>query len=170
MSMIEGSVDVDVPVRTAYNQWTQFESFPRFMDGVERVDKPQATLSHWVTRIAGVTREFDAKVVEQRPDELVAWCSLDEPHHAGTVRFEPIGDGRCRVTYRLEFAPQGLLERTGDTLGLVRRQVQGSLRGFKEYIEGQGRETGEWRGTISGGQVKPHAEHTPRPVPHWPTG
>ncbi|SDJ57629.1 SRPBCC family protein [Streptomyces indicus] len=170
MSVIEGSVDVGVPVGTAYNQWTQFETFPRFMDGVQRVDKPQVTLSHWVARIAGVTREFDAKVEEQRPDELISWRSLDEPEHAGTVSFEPLDDHRCRVTYRLEFSPQGALERAGDLLGLVRRQVHGSLRGFKEYIEGQGKETGAWRGTVSGGHVIPHAEHRPRPVPHWPTG
>lgn len=170
MSVIEGSVDVDVPVRAAYNQWTQFESFPQFMDGVERVDKPQATLSHWVTRFGGVCREFDAKVVEQRPDEQVSWRSLHEPYHQGSVHFEPLGDAACRVTYRVEFVPRGLVERAGDALGLVRRQVHGSLRAFKEYIEGQGRETGAWRGTISEGHVQPNAKPTPRPVPRWPTG
>ncbi|MFC8125601.1 SRPBCC family protein [Streptomyces sp. NPDC057302] len=170
MSVIEGSVDVDVPVAAAYNQWTQFESFPQFMDGVERVDKPQATLSHWVTRFGGLSREFDAKVVEQRPDEQVSWRSLQEPYHTGSVLFEPLGDTTCRVTYRVEFTPQGLIERAGDALGVVRRQVHASMRSFKEYIEGQGRETGEWRGTISGGHVQPHAKEEPRPVPHWPTG
>ncbi|MEU8705481.1 SRPBCC family protein [Streptomyces sp. NPDC048565] len=170
MSVIEGSVDVDVQVRAAYNQWTQFDSFPQFMGGVERVDKPQATLSHWVTRFGGVTREFDAKVVEQRPDEQVSWRSLEEPYHMGFVLFEPLGDTACRVTYRVEFTPQGLVERAGDAFGVVRRQVHSSLRGFKEYIEGQGRETGAWRGTINGGHVQPHAKPEPRPVPHWPTG
>ncbi|GAA2314101.1 SRPBCC family protein [Streptomyces kunmingensis] len=170
MSVIEGSVDIDVPVRAAYNQWTQFESFPRFMDAVERVDKPQATLSHWVTRFSGVTREFDAKVVEQRPDERVVWRSMHEPHHTGSVVFEPLGDARCRLTYRLEFVPQGVIERAGDSLGLVRRHVHDGMRGFKEYIEGQGEETGGWRGTIVDGRVAPDGEQAPRPVPHWPTG
>ncbi|MFJ4830579.1 SRPBCC family protein [Streptomyces sp. NPDC088747] len=170
MSVIEGSVDVNVPVKAAYNQWTQFESFPQFMDGVERVDKPQATLSHWVTRFGGVTREFDAKVVEQRPDEQVSWHSLEEPYHTGSVQFEPLGDTACRVTYRVEFTPHGLVERAGDALGAVRRQVHGSLRGFKEYVEGQGAATGEWRGTISDGHVQPQAKPEPRQVPHWPTG
>ncbi|MFI7382898.1 SRPBCC family protein [Streptomyces sp. NPDC049813] len=170
MSVIEGVVDIDVPVRAAYNQWTQFDTFPRFMDAVERVDKPQVTLSHWVTRFAGRTREFDAKVIEQRPDELVVWRSMHEPHHTGSVRFEPLGDARCRMRYRLDFTPGGLTERAADSLGLVRRQVHACVGGFKEYIEGQGAETGAWRGTVVDGRVEPEAEHAPRPVPHWPTG
>ncbi|MFD6418298.1 SRPBCC family protein [Streptomyces sp. NPDC060194] len=170
MGVVEESVEVDVPVRTAYNQWTRFESFPLFMDGVERVDAPQATLSHWVTRFGGVTREFDAKTVEQRPDETVEWRSLHEPHHTGAVRFEALDDTRCRVTCRIEFAPQGVLERAGDALGLVRRQARRALSGFKEYIEGQGAETGAWRGTVTDGYVQQQPDHAARPVPHWPTG
>ncbi|MBO1330511.1 SRPBCC family protein [Streptomyces sp. VRA16 Mangrove soil] len=170
MSEVRGSVDVDVPVTTAYNQWTQFESFPHFMDAVVRVDKPQVTLSHWVVRCRGVSREFDAKVVDQRPDERVSWMSLHAPHHHGTVRFAPLGEQRCRVEYVVEFTPHTLLERAADSLGLVGRQIHASMRGFKEYIQVQGVASGAWRGTVRDGLVEPHADHHQRPVPHWPTG
>ncbi|SEG42442.1 Polyketide cyclase / dehydrase and lipid transport [Actinacidiphila yanglinensis] len=170
MSTIEDYVDVRVPVRTAYNQWTQFESFPRFMHGVVRVERSQATLIHWVTRHGGVTREFDAEVVEQRPDERIAWRSLDSPTHSGEVRFHPRGEGETRVTLRLEFSPAGLVDWAGASSGVLRRRVHGNLECFKQFIEGHGRETGEWRGEITESRVRPDSgQECPR-VPSWPSG
>ncbi|MDH6223464.1 MULTISPECIES: SRPBCC family protein [Streptomyces] len=171
MSVIEQSIDVEVPVRVAYNQWTQFKTFPRFMDGVKRVDQTQAALTHWVTRIGGRTVEFDAEIVEQVPDRRMRWEALDPPRHTGTVTFEPLDGERCRVTLRIEAeGSHGLLERLAATLGLVRRWVDGSLSCFKEFVEGQGRETGTWRGEISGSHVRPGSRHATREVPTWPTG
>lgn len=170
MSVIEGAVDVDVPVPVAYNQWTQFESFPLFMRGVRRVERSRSAMTHWVTRCAGVTRKFDAEITEQRPDDRVVWRTVGRPRLMGSVRFEPLGDARCRITFRLDFTPRGAIERAGDALGVVGRQVHEDLRRFKEYIEGQGRETGQWRGTISGGHVRPDSDRLPPHVPNWPTG
>lgn len=170
MSILEHSIDVDVPVHVAYNQWTQFESFPRFMDGVERVDRPQSTLTHWVMKLGNMTREFDAEIMEQRPDERLVWQTLDKPRHTGTVTFRPLDADHCRVTLRMDFTPHGLFERTGDTLGLVRRQVQNSLKCFKEFIEARGQETGAWRGAISGSHVQPDSGQDRPHVPTWPTG
>ncbi|NYV75817.1 SRPBCC family protein [Streptomyces sp. UH6] len=171
MSVIEQSIDVEVPVRVAYNQWTQFKTFPRFMDGVKRVDQTQAALTHWVTRIGGRTVEFDAEIVEQVPDRRVRWEALDAPRHTGTVTFDALGDERCRVTLRIEAeGAHGFVERLAAALGLVRRWVDGSLGCFKEFVEGQGRETGTWRGEISGSHVRPGSRHGRREVPTWPTG
>ncbi|GAA0682084.1 SRPBCC family protein [Kitasatospora atroaurantiaca] len=170
MTTIRESIDVNVPVRSAYNQWTQFESFPQFMDGVKRVDQLGSALTHWVTRFAVLSREFDAEIVEQRPDECVVWRSLDGPRQAGTVTFRPLDVDRCWVALRVDFEPKGVAERAGDVLGVVRRRVQGDLERFKEFVEGRERETGAWRGTIHGGHVRPRAAQ-PRPrVPTWPCG
>ncbi|MFD5656813.1 SRPBCC family protein [Streptomyces hirsutus] len=170
MSVIEGAVDVDVPVHMAYNQWTQFECFPLFMRGVRRVDRPSSSMTHWVTRFGGVTREFDAEITEQRPDDRVVWRTVGRPRSTGEVSFQALGETRCRVAFRIDFTPRGAAARAGDALGLVRRQVQEDFRRFKEYIEGQGRETGQWRGTISGGHVEPDSDLLPPRVPNWPTG
>jgi uncharacterized membrane protein len=170
MSTIEASIDVRVPVRTAYNQWTQFDSFPRFMDGVRRVDRPQSTLTHWVTRCGGVTREFDAEIMEQRPDERLVWRSLEPPLHSGTVTFKELDDALVRVTLRIDFAPKGLLERVGDAAGVVRRRVHADLKNFKEFIEGQGTETGQWRGAITSSRVRPDSGQDRPLVPDWPSG
>ncbi|MFE2493080.1 SRPBCC family protein [Streptomyces scopuliridis] len=170
MTIIEKSVDVDVPVRTAYNQWTQFESFPRFLEGVERIDQPQRALAHWVTRVGAVTHEFDAEIVEQRPDERLAWRTLTEPRHEGSVTFESLGPGRTRVSLRLDLAACGVVEKTASALNLARRRVHRGMESFKEFIEGHGRETGSWRGEIRSGRVRPDpAQGSPR-VPTWPTG
>ncbi|MGW6506423.1 SRPBCC family protein [Streptomyces niveus] len=170
MSTIEASADVDVPIRMAYNQWTQFESFPRFMDGVRRIDQPRSTMTHWVTRLGPMTHEFDAEIVEQRPDERVSWRSLGRPSHSGTVTFLELGENRVRVTLRIDFSPRGFVERAGDVLGIVHRRVHNDLKCFKEYIEGQGRETGEWRGAISDSHVRPDSGQKHPQVPNWPTG
>lgn len=142
------SVDVKVPVGTAYNQWTQFESFPHFMDGVERIDQLTPTRTHWVTKIAGVEREFDAEITEQHPDERVAWTTENGTHQAGVVTFHRIDDATTRVTLQLDHDPQGLVEKAGDALGIIQRRVKGDLANFKQYIESRGVEEGAWRGDV----------------------
>jgi uncharacterized membrane protein len=148
MSTVEKSIDVDVPVGTAYNQWTQFESFPQFMDGVDRVDQLSPTLTHWLTSIGGVSREFDAEITEQRPDERIAWTSVDGPKQAGVVTFHRLDAGKTRVMLQLDFQPEGAVETAGDKLGFVGRRVQGDLDRFKKFIEVRGTEEGAWRGEV----------------------
>ncbi|MFE1753189.1 SRPBCC family protein [Streptomyces anandii] len=150
MSQVEESIEVDVPVRTAYDQWTQFEDFPRFMDGVERIEQRTDTLTHWVTRIGGVQREFDAEITEQIPDERVAWTTVDgEAKQAGVVTFHRLDEARTKVLLQLDYDPQGLAENVGDKLGFVKRQATGDLKRFKEFIETRGGvETGAWRGRV----------------------
>jgi uncharacterized membrane protein len=142
------SVDVDVPVRTAYNQWTQFEEFPRFMDGVREIRQLDPTHMHWKTEIGGVQREFDAEITEQLPDERVAWKSIEGEKQAGVVTFHRLDDSHTRVTVQMDYDPQGFVEHAGDKLGVVDRRVKGDLRRFKEYIEGRGTESGAWRGQV----------------------
>ncbi|MFC9974588.1 SRPBCC family protein [Spirillospora sp. NPDC127200] len=149
MSKIEQSIDVQVPVRTAYNQWTQFEDFPHFMEGVERIEQTTPTRTRWVTKIAGVKREFDAEITEQHPDERVAWTSVEEPRQAGVVTFHRLGENTTRVMLQMEFAPEGLAEKAADKLNIVERRVKGDLERFKEFIEKRGgQETGAWRGEV----------------------
>ncbi|MEV1050315.1 SRPBCC family protein [Streptomyces sp. NPDC049887] len=148
MSQVEESIEVDVPVRAAYNQWTQFTSFPEFMDGVERVDQLSDTLTHWTTSIDGVQRQFDAKITEQIPDERVAWTTVEGERQAGVVTFHRLAETRTKVMLQMDFDPQGLAETVGDKLGFVRRQVTGDLERFKRFIEARGTETGGWRGEV----------------------
>ena len=148
MSTIEQSIEVQAPVSTVYNQWTQFESFPQFMEGVDRVDQLSDTMTHWVTSIGGVSREFDAKITEQHPDERVAWTSVEEPHQAGVVTFHRLSPDTTKVMVQLDFEPEGLLETAGDKLGIVKHRVKGDLERFKDFIESRGSETGEWRGEV----------------------
>ncbi len=148
MSKVEESIDVEVPVRTAYNQWTQFEEFPRFMEGVKEVRQVDDTHLRWVAQIAGQQRSWDAAITEQRPDERVAWTNTSGARNAGVVTFHRLAEGRTRLMLQLEFEPEGLLEKTGDAIGAVRRRVRGDLERFKEFIEERGRETGAWRGEV----------------------
>jgi len=148
MSTVEKSIDVEVPVSTAYNQWTQFESFPQFMEGVDRIDQTSETQTHWVTSIGGVTREFDAEITEQHPDERVAWTTLDGPKQAGVVTFHRLDVNRTRVMLQMDFQPEGAVEQAGDKLGFVTRRVQGDLERFKKFIEQRGTESGGWRGDV----------------------
>lgn len=149
MSTVTESVDVDVPVRTAYNQWTQFEEFPRFMSGVTEIRQLDATTTHWKTDIDGVKREFDATITEQLPDERVAWTSTEGAKQAGVVTFHRLDENKTRVTVQMDFEPDGLVEQVGDKLGFLDRQVKGDVKRFKEFIEGRGGvETGEWRGQV----------------------
>jgi uncharacterized membrane protein len=148
MSKVEESIDVEVPVRTAYNQWTQFEEFPRFMEGVKEVRQVDDTHLRWVAQIAGRQRSWDAAITEQRPDERVAWTNTSGARNAGVVTFHRLAEGRTRIMLQLEFEPEGLLEKTGDAIGAVRRRVRGDLERFKGFIEERGRETGAWRGEV----------------------
>jgi uncharacterized membrane protein len=150
MSQVEESIEVNVPVRTAYNQWTQFETFPAFMDGVERIEQRSDTLTHWVTKIGGVQREFDAEITEQIPDERVAWTTVDgEAKQAGVVTFHRLDADRTKVMLQMAYEPEGLAESLGDKLGVVNRRVTGDLKRFKNFIEQRGGvETGAWRGEV----------------------
>jgi uncharacterized membrane protein len=148
VSTVTESVDVHVPVRTAYNQWTQFEEFPRFMDGVREIRQLDDTHLHWKTEIGGVKREFDAEITEQIPDERVAWKSIEGEKQAGVVTFHRLDDDHTRVTVQMDFDPQGMVETAGDKLGMVDRRVKGDLKRFREFIEDQGGESGAWRGEV----------------------
>jgi uncharacterized membrane protein len=148
MSSITESVDVAVPVPTAYNQWTQFESFPQFMEGVESVSQLGDTMTHWVIDVGGVHREFDARITEQHPDERVAWESVAGPRHAGVVTFHRLNDTESRVTLQMETDPEGLVENAADALGFLSRRAKRDLGRFKEFIETRGTETGGWRGDV----------------------
>jgi uncharacterized membrane protein len=148
MSTVEESVEVEVPVRTAYDQWTQFEEFPEFMEGVESVRQLDDTHLHWTAQIAGARREWDAEITEQRPDERVAWRAVSGTTNAGVVTFHRIADDRTRIMLQLDMEPEGLVETVGDKLGFVRRRAEGDLQRFKEFIEQRGTQTGAWRGTV----------------------
>jgi uncharacterized membrane protein len=148
MSNVVESVDVAVPVRTAYNQWTQFEEFPRFMEGVQEIRQVSDTLTHWKINIGGVEREFDAEITEQHPDERVAWSSVGGTEHAGVVTFHRLDDATTRVTLQLDTAPEGPVEKLGDAVGLVKHRAKKDMVRFKEFIESRGTETGRYRGDV----------------------
>jgi uncharacterized membrane protein len=148
MSNIEQSIEVDVPVRTAYNQWTQFEEFPRFMDGVQTVHQTDDTHLHWIAEIAGQRREWDAEITEQTPDQRIAWHSTTGAQNAGVVTFHSVARGRTKVMLQLEFEPEGFTEKVGDVLGAVRVRTKADLERFKEFVEARGTATGAWRGRV----------------------
>ncbi len=147
-SKVEQSIDVNVPVRTAYNQWTQFEEFPRFMDGVESVRQLDDKTLFWKAKIAGKMEEWQATITEQIPDKRIAWRNVAGATNAGQVDFLALGPNSTRVTLTLEYDPQGAVENVGDALGFVKRQVEGDLRRYKQFVEERGSETGAWRGEI----------------------
>ncbi len=149
MSSIEQSIEVNVPVRTAYNQWTQFEDFPHFMEGVEKVHQIDDVRLHWVAEILGQHREWDAKITEQLPDERIAWTNVDGATNAGVVTFHKIDDNTTKIMLQLEFDPDGVAEKAADALGLVKGRVKGDLERFKSFIESRGAETGQWRGEVT---------------------
>jgi uncharacterized membrane protein len=148
MASVIKSVDVNVPLSTAYNQWTQFEEFPRFMDGVKSVAQTDDTHLHWVAEVAGKQVEWDAEITEQHPDERVAWRATSGADNAGVVTFHRVDDGTTRVTLQIDAEPADLVEGVGTALGFLDRRVTGDLERFKEFIEGRGSETGAWRGEI----------------------
>ena len=145
---VEQSITVDVPVETAYNQWTQFEDFPLFMEDVETVEQIDDSTLHWKTRIRGVEREWNAEITEQTPNQRVAWHSEDGPDHAGVVTFHKLDDATTKVMLQMEFEPSGFAEKYADAVGLVEKRTMNDLEGFKKFIETRGQETGAWRGNI----------------------
>lgn len=149
MSNIEQSVDVHVPVHTAYNQWTQFEEFPRFMEGIEEIRQLDDTHLHWRANVGGKTKEWDAVITEQIPNERIAWKNTTGAQNAGVVTFHRINDQTTRVMLQLAYDPEGILENVGDVIGVVSSRVKGDLERFKEFIEKRGSETGGWRGTVT---------------------
>jgi uncharacterized membrane protein len=148
MATVEKSIDVDVPIRQAYDQWTQFESFPEFMGGVESITQTDDRRTHWVTSIDGVKREFDTEITEQNPEERVAWKSTDGTSHAGVVTFHKLSDDKTRVMVQIDWAPEGIVEKVGAATGFDDRQVKGDLDRFKTFIESRGSATGAWRGEV----------------------
>ena len=152
MSRISQTIDVAVPVRVAYDQWTQFESFPQFMDGIERVVQVDDVTVDWTANIAGRTKQWRAKITDQEPDTLIAWRSVDGARNDGRVEFESLGTNSTRVMLELDVEPEGALESAGDALGLVEGRVKGDLERFKTFIEGRQVATGAWRGEVEGGK------------------
>jgi uncharacterized membrane protein len=148
MSQIVETVEVDVPVRTAYDQWTQFESFPQFMEGVERVVQIDDTTVDWTAEIAGQRKEWRARITEQTPDQRIAWTATEGARNAGVVTFHRLDDRKTRVTLQLDVEPEGAVESAGDALGFVQRRTKGDLERFKQFIEERGQETGAWRGEV----------------------
>jgi uncharacterized membrane protein len=153
MASVEKPIEVNVPVRTAYNQWTQFEEFPRFMEGVKEVRQLDDTRLHWRAEIAGKEEEWDAEISEQTPDQRVAWHNTTGARNAGVVTFHYLEPSKTRVMLQMDYEPEGLLESVGSALGFVERRVEGDLKRFKEFIEARGAETGAWRGEIQNENV-----------------
>ena len=164
MERIEKTFEIDCPVRTVYNQWTQFEDFPRFMDGVKEVRQLDDTHLHWRASIAGKEKEWDAEITEQVPDQRIAWRSTSGAPNNGTVRFEPVDPQRTRVVLSMEYEPQGFIEKAGDAVGIVSHKVEDAVEKFKQLVEKRGVETGAWRGEV------PRSEpaHGPGGTMHMP--
>ena len=150
--MVHDTIEVDAPLRAVYDQWTQFEEFPRFMDGVEEVRQLDDRHCHWRTKVAGVTREFDTEIVDQLPDERISWRTVGgDVKQMGVVTFERVDDTHTRVDLAMEVDPEGVVDKAGTAVGLVDRRVGGDLNRFKEFIEERGRATGGWRGRLRPG-------------------
>ncbi|MER3423289.1 MAG: cyclase [Nitrospiraceae bacterium] len=147
-SKIEKSVDVNVPVHVAYNQWTQFEEFPKFMQGVRSVKQLDDKHLQWHAEIAGKDKRWEAEITEQIPDQKIAWCSTSGAPNAGIVTFHPLAEAKCRVMLQLQYNPEDFIEKAGDMVGIVSQRIQGDLERFKEFIESRGEATGAWRGEI----------------------
>jgi uncharacterized membrane protein len=155
MERVEKIVEVECPVSTVYNQWTQFEEFPSFMDGVREVRQLDDTHLHWRAEIWGKEKEWDAEITEQEPDTRISWKSISGAPNAGTVRFEPLGADRTRVRLIMAYEPEDMVDKAGDALGLFNSQVEHSVQEFKRFIESRGHETGAWRGEVEDSQPVP---------------
>lgn len=155
---LTASIDVDVPVRVAYDQWTQFEQFPEFLGGVDSVTQLSDTLTHWTVSIGGVRREFDAEIVEQERDRVIAWQSVGDVVHRGRVRFTPKGAEQTQVDAEIEWQPEDFLEKVGAAFQLDDLQVKSDLERYKEFIERRHAPTGAWRGEVHGGVEAPDAD------------
>ncbi|PRH81107.1 cyclase [Streptomyces solincola] len=152
MSTVKETIEVDVPVHTAYNQWTMFEEFPRFMEGVDEIRQVDDRHNHWKTSFGGVHREFDTEIVDQLPDERIAWRTVaGDTRQKGVVTFQKVDDTHTRVEVVMDLEPTGVAEKAADATGVIDRRVKGDMRRFKEYIETQGGESGGWRGRIRPG-------------------
>jgi uncharacterized membrane protein len=154
MQTVEKTIEVEAPISSVYNQWTQFEEFPRFMEGVREVRQISDTRLHWRAEIAGKEKEWDAGIFEQVPDRVIAWRSTAGEENAGAVHFEPLPNGGTRIRLSMSYDPKGVVEKVGDALGVVSLRVQGDLNRFKEFLESRGSETGAWRGNVEGGEVR----------------
>lgn len=154
MTHTEKSIDVSVPLRTAYNQWTQFESFPDFMKGVRRVEQLDDKTLRWVAEIGGKEVEWTAEITHQEPDRHIGWRATSGAPNAGSVKFEPLGTEKTRVTVRLEYTPEGATQKAGSALGVVGHRIEADMEKFKDFIEKRGIEAGGWRGEIHKGEVK----------------
>ena len=156
MPKIEDTIEVQVPVQQAYNQWTQFEDFPKFMEGIQSVQQLDDTHVQWVAEIRGESRQWTTEITEQRPDEKVAWKTIEgEVKNDGVVTFEPMGDAQTRINVQMDVEGESTGENVaGDLLGVVKRQVHGDLERFKQLIENRGEETGAWRGEVREGETK----------------
>jgi uncharacterized membrane protein len=154
VTTIRETIEVAVPVRSVYDQWTQFESFPQFMEGVEQVKQVDDTRLHWIAKIGGQTRQWEAKIIEQEPDRRIAWAAVEGTGNAGRVEFAPLSDTRTEVRLELDYEPEGLIEKAGAATGTVQRQAKKDLERFKGFIEERGVETGAWRGEVKGGQTR----------------
>jgi uncharacterized membrane protein len=148
MARVEKSIEIQRPVRMVYDQWTQFEEFPRFMEGVEAVQQLDDRRLHWRARIGGKVEEWEAEIVQQIPDQTIAWRHTRGAVNRGVVSFRPLDAQRTHLTLALEYDPKGFAEKVGDVLGLVSRRVQGDLERFKRFVEERTSETGAWRGEI----------------------
>ncbi len=155
---VEKSIVVNVPVDTVYNQWTQFEEFPHFMGGITEIRQLDDTRLQWVAEIAGVKRQWEARILEQKPNEKVAWAATEGATNAGAVYFAAAGAGQTTVRLELEYEPEGVVETIGDKLGVVERRVQADLEKFKSFIEDAGYASGAWRGTVAGAVGTPGVE------------
>jgi uncharacterized membrane protein len=153
MHTIEQSIEVDAPAQAVYNQWTQFEEFPRFMEGIEQVRQLDDKRLHFTAAVAGRRHEWDAEIIEQIPEQKIAWRSVSGKRNDGTVFFDKLAENKTRVRAVIAFEPEGAVEKVGDALGVASARVKGDLKRFKEFIEERGRETGAWRGEIRGGKV-----------------
>ncbi|KIF83432.1 cyclase [Noviherbaspirillum autotrophicum] len=149
MSTVEESIDVDVPISTAYNQWTQFEDFPQFMSSVHEVRQFDDTRLHWKATVAGKEKQWDAEITHQIPDKKIAWRSTTGVPNAGAVTFDRLSDTRTRINLKMSYSPETFTEKVGDTLGAVKLQAKQNLSRFKEMLESRGTETGAWRGTVA---------------------
>jgi uncharacterized membrane protein len=150
-SRVEQSIEVNVPIRTAYDQWTQFEEFPDFMEGVESVQQTDDIHLVWTAELGGKRHEWRAEITEQIPDERVAWKATDGKDNAGAVTFHRLDDNRTKIMVQMDFEPEGIVETLGSALGSDERRVEGDLERFKEFIESRGAETGAWRGEVRQG-------------------
>lgn len=148
MSTVKSDVDVNVPLSVVYNQWTQFESFPRFMDSIERITQTDDTHTHWVVKIAAQEREFDTVVTEQVPDERIAWKSVEGDAHAGVVTFHRLAEDQTRISLQMDWKPEGFVEKLGALLQVDDIAIDRDLEKFKETIEADGFESGAWRSSV----------------------